>query len=131
MNKYIFIFDSDQKIIHYYKKNTNNLESKQGNNEQDNNDDNKENIEKNNNNNEKDIKDYINKGKKFDKIYIFIIIGIILGCVFLIIFGMKIQKYLLKKRFPNLKLDGRKRHKNEISCELEQMNRGDDLLISN
>ena len=44
---------------------------------------------------------------------------------------MKIQRYILSKRFPTLNLDGRKRHKNELSCELEVMNRDNDLLISN
>ena len=128
MNKYIFIFDSDQKIIQYYKKNVNNLESREGSNDIDNNYNNKENKENNTN---IDIKDQISKGKNFDKIYIFIIIGIILGCVLLIIFGMKIQKYVIMKRFPTLNLEGRKKHKNELSCELEQMNRDNDLLISN
>ena len=44
---------------------------------------------------------------------------------------MKIQKVVLMKRFPNLNLNGRKKHKNELSCELEQMNKDDNLLLSN
>lgn len=59
---------------------------------------------------------------------IFIIIGIILLCVLLILFGVKIQKIIIKYKYPDLKLDGRKKHKNEINCELEQMNKDNNLL---
>ena len=129
LNKYIFIFDSDSKLIMYYSKNTNNLDSKEEVKEEQKEDGkgkddfykNKENNQTNNN--------IINK--KFNKGLLLIIIGIIIGSGLLILFGMKIQKIVLKKRFPNLNLNGRKRHKNELSCELEQMNKDDNLLVSN
>ena len=42
---------------------------------------------------------------------------------------MKIQKMIIKNRFPTLNLNGRKKHKNELSCELEQMNKEDNLIM--
>ena len=130
MNKYIFIFDSDSKTIEYYKKAKNNFEITEDNNENED----KDNIINENNdimnggnttiiNNDMDV-----ENKKYLKNYIFIVVGII-GCFSLILFGMKLQKIVLKKRFPNLNLN-RKKHKNELSCELEQKNKDDNLLIS-
>jgi hypothetical protein len=131
MNKYIFIFESDQKLIQYYKKGTNNYElTKDTDTEEGDKNSNKENDINNSNttiNSNNNIN--INRNKKNFQIYIFIGIGIIV-CLSLILFGMKIQRIVIKKRFPNLNLNGRKKHKNELSCELEQINRDDNLLIS-
>ena len=64
-------------------------------------------------------------------INIIIIFGVIILCSgLLILFGMKIQKILLKRRFPTLNLNGRKKHKNELSCELECMQKDKNLLAS-
>jgi hypothetical protein len=125
MSKYFFIFDNDQKMINYYCKNClNTIDIKDENN---NNNDNENNDNKDKNNDNKHIK---NNVVNSSRVYIYVIIfGIIIGCV-LILLGMKIQKFIIKRRFPTLNLNGRKKHKNELSCELEQMNRDNNLLAS-
>ena len=130
MNKYIFIFESDKKLIQYYKKGKENTESTKGSDtrEEDKNIDTQE-SDINNSNKTTDDNNDINRNRKYFMIYIFIGIGIIV-CLSLILFGMKIQKIILKNRFPNLNLNGRKRHINELSCELEQINKDDNFLIS-
>ena len=131
MNKYIFIFESDQKLIQYYEKGTDNYElTKDSDTEEEDKNSNKENDINNSNttiNNNNNIN--INRNKQNFQIFIFLAIGIIL-CLSLILFGMKIQRIVIKKRFPNLNLNRRKKHKNELSCELEQINKDDNLLIS-
>ena len=136
LNKYIIIFVSDSKLISYYRKNNNNLSSKEekkdeGEDQEQDKDKDKDGIYQNKKNNEtnnniKNISIKINIG-----FLLIVIIGIIFGSGLLILFGMKIQKVVLMKRFPNLNLNGRKKHKNELSCELEQMNKDDNLLLSN
>ena len=136
MNKYILIFNSDSKLIQYYLKNNNgNVKPNNVNDDsKDNENENKENEDDNNksnnsdNINKKNIENK-NKNNNDNKNVIFIVIGIILGCSLLILFGMKIQINILKKRFPTLNLNGRKKHKNELSCELEQMNKDNNLLM--
>ena len=133
LNKYILIFDSDSKLIIYYSKNKFSITSNNNKNEKYKNNEKKEkdfNINNNTNNKvNKDIRKINNNGLINNIIYILIIFGIILGCGLLILFGMKIQKIIIKKKFPTLNLN-RKKHKNELSCELEQMNKDNNLLSS-
>ena len=129
LSKYIFIFDSDNKLITYYGKNTNNLSSKpEGKEGKKENDKSKDDFYQNKDNNQTN-NNIINN--KFNKGFLLIVVGVIIGSGLLILFGMKIQKIVIMKRFPNLNLNGRKRHKNELSCELEQINKDDNLLVSN
>ena len=138
MNKYILIFNNDHKTINYYRKHVLSKSIIKKENEKN---DNNDNIDKNDKNDEinndndneginKENNNINNNELKNSKIYIFIIIGIIIGCILLILLGMKIQTMVIKKRFPTLNLNGRKKHKNELSCELEQMNKDNNLLTS-
>ena len=128
MNKYILIFNSDSKLIQYYMKNNyDNSNSNNANQDKENNEGKEINDNNKNNNSDIKIKNTESKNKN-DLHFIFIAIGIIIGCSLLILFGMKIQKNIIKKRFPTLNLN-RKKHKNELSCELEQMNKDNNLLM--
>ena len=124
INKYIFIFDSDSKTITYFYQNKINSINNKPTNERNNNDD----IRSINNNTDNNS---YNSSIDKTNINIIIIIGVIILCsVLLILFGMKIQKILLKRRFPTFNLNGRKKHKNELSCELECMQKDKNLLTS-
>jgi len=125
INKYIFIFDSDSKTISYFNKNKINSINNKPANERNNNVDDIKSINNNTDNNN------FNSSIEKTNINIIIIIGVIILCSgLLILFGMKIQKVLLKRRFPTLNLNGRKKHKNELSCELECMQKDKNLLTS-
>jgi len=124
INKYIFIFDSDSKTITYFNKKKIDSFEKNNNNNIDND------IKSISINNNTDNNSYNNSIEKTN-INIIIIIGVIILCSgLLILFGMKIQKIVLKRRFPTLNLNGRKKHKNELSCELECMQKDKNLLTS-
>ena len=132
INKYIFIFDSDSKTISYFNKNKIISFNNEPTNERINNINGIKNINNNtdNTNNKGNINNSYNSSIGKTNMYIIIIGVIVLFSVLLILFGMKIQKILLKKRFPTLNLNGRKRHKNELSCELECMQKDKNLLTS-
>ena len=124
LNKYIFIFDSDSKTMAYFNKNIINSIKNKHTNEKNNIDD----IKIINNNTENNSYNS-SIGKTNINIIIIIVVIILCSCL-LILFGMKIQKILLKRRFPTLNLNGRKKHKNELICELECMQKDNNLLTS-
>jgi hypothetical protein len=125
LNKYIFIFDSDSKTMTYFNKNIINSIKNKPTNEKNNNIDDIKSINNNTENNSYNS----SIGKTNINIIIIIVVIILCSCL-LILFGMKIQKILLKRRFPTLNLNGRKKHKNELSCELECMQKDKNLLTS-